>query len=155
MTGMYSKTENSFLRVHYGNTGVKRTPNKSQHTKLTLEKKILSPLLPGLELATSRSRVRRCTSWTIPAHIKTKQNLANKKFAWFSVDNAHHSQKGRQKSERQDTRRQASLQSYNILTYPGRKFVGLQVVFWAQSTTREYIRAEGDFRKAIYSWKDQ
>ena len=42
-----------------GNTGVEWTPNKSQHTKLTLEKKILPPLLPGFELATFRSRVRR------------------------------------------------------------------------------------------------
>ena len=32
--------------------GMERTPNKSQHTKLTLEKKILPPLLPGFELAT-------------------------------------------------------------------------------------------------------
>ena len=32
--------------------------NKSQHRKLTLEKKILPPLLPGLEPATSRSRAR-------------------------------------------------------------------------------------------------
>ena len=40
------------------NTGVERTPNKSQHTKLTLEKKILPPLLSGFELATFRSRVR-------------------------------------------------------------------------------------------------
>ena len=32
---------------------VKRTPNKSQHRKLTLEKKIIPPpLLSGLELAT-------------------------------------------------------------------------------------------------------
>ena len=37
-----------------GNTGVKRTPNKSQHTNLTLEKKILPPLPLGLELATFR-----------------------------------------------------------------------------------------------------
>ena len=44
---------------HCGNTGVERTPNKSQHTKLSQEKKILSPLLPGLEMATFRSRVRR------------------------------------------------------------------------------------------------
>ena len=44
---------------HCGSTGVERTPNKSQHRKLTLEKKILLPLLPGLELATFRSRVRR------------------------------------------------------------------------------------------------
>ena len=47
---------------HCGNTGVERTPSKSQHTKLTLEKKILLPLLPGFELATFRSRVRRSTS---------------------------------------------------------------------------------------------
>ena len=36
---------------------MERTPNKSQHTKLTVEKKILRPLLPGFELATFRSRV--------------------------------------------------------------------------------------------------
>ena len=27
--------------------------------------------------------------------------------------------------------------------------------FWAQSTSRDYIRAEGDVHKEIYSWKDQ
>ena len=32
---------------------MERTSNKSQHTKLTLEKKILLPLLPGLKLATA------------------------------------------------------------------------------------------------------
>ena len=47
---------------HCGNTGVERTPNKSQHTKLTLEKKILPPLLPVFELATFRSLVRRFTN---------------------------------------------------------------------------------------------
>ena len=41
--------------------------NKSQHTKLTLEKKILTPLLPEFELATFRSRVRRCDQQAIPA----------------------------------------------------------------------------------------
>ena len=45
--------------------GVERTPNKSQHRKLTLEKKIPPPLLPGLELATFRSRVR--SSRDLPA----------------------------------------------------------------------------------------
>ena len=44
---------------HCGNTGMERTPNNSQHTNLTLEKKILPPLLPGFELATFRSRVQR------------------------------------------------------------------------------------------------
>ena len=36
-------------------TGVERTPNKSQHRELTLEKKILLLLLPGFELATFQS----------------------------------------------------------------------------------------------------
>ena len=40
---------------------VERTPNKSQHTKLTLEKKILPPFLPEFELATFRSQVRCST----------------------------------------------------------------------------------------------
>ena len=51
--------------------GVKRTPNKkSQHTKLTLEKKILPPLLPGFELTTFRSRVRRSNQQAIPAPVE-------------------------------------------------------------------------------------
>ena len=37
---------------HCSNTGLERTPSKSQHTHLTLQKKILPPLLPGFELAT-------------------------------------------------------------------------------------------------------
>ena len=41
--------------------------NKSQHRRLTLEKKILPPLLPGLEPGTFRSRVRRAKHWAIPA----------------------------------------------------------------------------------------
>ena len=41
--------------------------NKSQHRKLTLEKKILPPLLPGLEPGTFRSQVRRSNHWAIPA----------------------------------------------------------------------------------------
>ena len=45
-----------------GNTGMERTPNKSQHTTLTLEKKILPPLLPRFERATFGLRVRRSTN---------------------------------------------------------------------------------------------
>ena len=41
--------------------------NKSQHRKLTLEKKSLSPLQRGLEPGTFGSRVRRSNHWTIPA----------------------------------------------------------------------------------------
>ena len=40
---------------------------KSQHTKLTLEKKFFPPLLPGFELATFRLRVRRFYQQAIPA----------------------------------------------------------------------------------------
>ena len=58
---------------HCSNTGVERTPNKSQHTKLTLEKKILSPLLPGFELATFRSRVRCSNQQAIPAPTNSLQ----------------------------------------------------------------------------------
>ena len=55
---------------HCGNTGMERTPNKSQHTKLTLEEKILPPLWPGFELATFRSRVRRSNQQAIPAPFR-------------------------------------------------------------------------------------
>ena len=55
---------------HCGNTGVERTPNKSQHTKLTLEDKILLLLLLGFELATFQSRARRSNQQAIPAPLK-------------------------------------------------------------------------------------
>ena len=41
--------------------------NKSQHRKLTLEKKILPPLQQGFEPTTFRSRVRCSNHWAIPA----------------------------------------------------------------------------------------
>ena len=40
--------------------------NKSQHRKLTLEKKIIPPLLPGLEPETFRSWVWRSNHWAVP-----------------------------------------------------------------------------------------
>ena len=43
-------------------TGMERTPNKSQHIKLTLEKKILLLFLPEFKLATVRSRVWNSTN---------------------------------------------------------------------------------------------
>ena len=45
--------------------GWNRHWNKSQHRKLTLEKKFLPPLLQGLEPATFRSRVRRSNHWAM------------------------------------------------------------------------------------------
>ena len=41
--------------------------NKIQHRKLTMEKKILPPLLQGFEPTTFWSRVRRSNHWAIPA----------------------------------------------------------------------------------------
>ena len=47
--------------------GWNRYRNKSQHRKLTLEKKILLTLLQGFEPTTSWSRLRRSNHWAIPA----------------------------------------------------------------------------------------
>ena len=57
------------MTCHCGNKGMELTSNKSQHTKFTLEKKILPPLLPGFELATFRSRVRRSNQQAIPTGV--------------------------------------------------------------------------------------
>ena len=46
----------SFIR-NCSNMGIEQTLNKSEHTKLILEKKILPPLLPRFRLATFWSRV--------------------------------------------------------------------------------------------------
>ena len=51
---------------------MKRTLNKRQHTELTLEKKILLPLLPGFELAIFRLRVRRSNQQGIQENTKGK-----------------------------------------------------------------------------------
>ena len=56
------QNDRGLLRATVVTSGVGRTPNKSQHRKLSLEKKILPPLLPGLELATFWSRVRGSTN---------------------------------------------------------------------------------------------
>ena len=55
-----------FYIYHCGNTGVERTPNKRQHRKFILEKKLLPPILPGFELAPFRSQVRRSYQQAIP-----------------------------------------------------------------------------------------
>ena len=59
---------------HCGNTGMEQTPNKSQHTKLTLEKKILPPLLLGFKLTTFRSWVQRSYQQAIPATLHCNAN---------------------------------------------------------------------------------
>ena len=71
------------LTCHWGNTGVERTPNKSQHTKLTLEKKIRPPLLPGFELATFRSRVRHSNQQAIDRAIWSIFSVSFVSFFFF------------------------------------------------------------------------
>ena len=63
-----------YFTCHCGNKGVERTRNKSQHTKLTREKTILPPLLPGFELATFRSRVRRFNQQYISVHNVSRRS---------------------------------------------------------------------------------
>ena len=53
--------------------------NKSQHRKLTLEKKILPPFLQGFESATFRSRVRRSNHWAIPASKQSQEEVVAKR----------------------------------------------------------------------------
>ena len=50
--------------------------NKSQHRKLTLEKKILPPLQQGFEPATFRSQVRCSNHCAIPAQLHTQTQTA-------------------------------------------------------------------------------
>ena len=60
-----------------GNMGVERTLNISQHTKLTLEKKILSVLLLGFELTTFGSGVWRSYQQVIPASSIALKKLSS------------------------------------------------------------------------------
>ena len=57
--------------------------NKSQHRKLTLEKKIFPPLLLGLEPGTFRSRVRRSNHWAIPALHHSYSMCTNVEVSWL------------------------------------------------------------------------
>ena len=61
------QNDRGLLRATAGTRGWNGYRNESQHRKLTLEKKILPPLLQGFEPATFRSRVRRSNHWAIPA----------------------------------------------------------------------------------------
>ena len=61
---------------------MERTANKSQHTKLTLEKKILPPLLTGFELGTFRSRVWPSDQQAIPAPCHLLYELVDNVFVF-------------------------------------------------------------------------
>ena len=57
----FLQNDRGLLRSTAVTRELERAPNKSQHRKLSLEKKILPPLLWGFELVTFRSRVQRST----------------------------------------------------------------------------------------------
>ena len=57
---LFRRNDRGLLRATAVTRGWSGYRNKSQHRKLTLQKKILPPLLRGLEPATFRSRIRRC-----------------------------------------------------------------------------------------------
>ena len=76
-----------YFTCYCGDTGVERTPNKSQHTQLTMEKKILHSFLPRLELATFQSRVRRSYQQAILAdmsvrHTQTHEHHTHSRRNW-------------------------------------------------------------------------
>ena len=60
------QNDRDLLRATAVTRGGTDTENKSQHRKLTLQKKILPPLLQLFELATFHLRVRRSNHWAIP-----------------------------------------------------------------------------------------
>ena len=64
------QNDRDLLRATAVAQGWNRYRNKSQHRKLTLDKKIIPPLQKGFEPATFRSRVRRSNHWAIPAHSR-------------------------------------------------------------------------------------
>ena len=57
----FYQNDRDLLRATAVTRGCNGYRNKSQYTKLTTKKKILPPLLPGLEPETFRSRFRRST----------------------------------------------------------------------------------------------
>ena len=60
--------------------------NKSLHRKLTLEKKLFSPLLPGLEPGTFRSRVRRSNHLAIPSPKTQSKELTCRDWSRTSAE---------------------------------------------------------------------
>ena len=62
------------------------TPNKSQHTRLTLEKKILRPHLQGFELPTFWSRVWHPTNKLSRLHLQGYISCRGPSLLWQSMD---------------------------------------------------------------------
>ena len=71
------RNDRGLLRATAVTQGWNGYQNKSQHRKLTLDKKILLPLLQGFEPATFRSRVRCSNHWAIPTPFKWGETKAS------------------------------------------------------------------------------
>ena len=89
-SALSAKWPRSFM-CHCGDTGVERTPNKSQHTKLTLAKKTLPPVLPGFELAiflpvrkVYQRRSLQCLAGTAMHHAKLISVIIGS-FLWMGI----------------------------------------------------------------------
>ena len=63
------QNDRGLLRATAVTRGWNGYQNKSQHRKLTLEKKIIPPLRQGFEPTTFRSRVRSSNHWAIPTPL--------------------------------------------------------------------------------------
>ena len=68
------QNDRDFLRATVVTRGWNGYQNKSQHRKLTLEKKILPPFQQGFEPATFQSQVRCSNHWAIPAPFMNKSS---------------------------------------------------------------------------------
>ena len=77
------QNDRDMLRAAAVTRGWNGYQNKSQHRKLTLEKKILQPLLPGFEPATFQSRVRRSNHWAIPP--PQMSFVVNRRVSWITL----------------------------------------------------------------------
>ena len=104
---------------------VRRVKSPSQHTELTLENKILPPLLPGFELATFRSRTQRSYQEAIPALIRCPSHPVTPQ--WHVKDPSHSAENagGRLQLNTQTPLTQRSrsgltmpLSTYSVGTYP-------------------------------------
>ena len=69
------QNDQELIRATAVTWGWNRYRNKNQHRKLTLENKILLPLLQGFKPVTFQSWVRRSNHWAIPAHWRNMAGI--------------------------------------------------------------------------------
>ena len=82
----FGQNDWDLLRVAAVTRGWNGYWNKSQRRKLTLEKKILPPLLQGFEPLTFQSWVRRSNHWAIPHPLTQHSALVHTCAAYIIFD---------------------------------------------------------------------